>query len=150
MACGILFLNQGWYDLRWPQPAVTCRGASVLQPETEAGSQQWEHQILATWPAVSDKALVLWFWGKEFPQRQKVMKQVKYLLGGKRVPYVWIDTRADSEWESLNLALVAVLITFMRHFFWVSFGQLFWLAWFRVCIWYISRSPSHVCVCILR
>ena len=31
------------------------------------------------------------------------MKQVKCLLGGKRVQYVWIDTRADSEGASQEL-----------------------------------------------
>ena len=39
----------------------------------------------------------LWFYRKGFPQRQKVVKQVKCLLGGKSVQYVWIDTLADSE-----------------------------------------------------
>ena len=57
---------------------------------------------------------------------------------------MWIDTRADSEGESLSRAVVAVSITFMGHFFWVPFGQSFWFAWFTVHIWYISRF-SHVC-----
>ena len=34
------------------------------------------------------------------------------------------------ERESLSRLLVAVYITFMGHFFWVSFGQSFHLAWF--------------------
>ena len=45
---------------------------------------------------------------------------------------MWIDTRADSEGESLSRAVVAVSITFMGHFFRVSFGQSFQLAWFTV------------------
>ena len=40
--------------------------------------------------------------------------------------------------------LMAVWITFMGHFFWVFFGQAFWLAWFTVHICYISGS-SHMC-----
>ena len=40
--------------------------------------------------------------------------------------------------------LVAVQITFMGHFFWVSFGQSSCSAWFWVCIQCISGS-SHVC-----
>ena len=32
----------------------------------------------------SDKALALWLCRKEFPQRQKVVKQVNSLLGGKK------------------------------------------------------------------
>ena len=44
-----------------------------------------------------------WLFGfaeKEFPQGQKVVKQVNYLLGGKE--HVWVDTRADSEEESCH------------------------------------------------
>ena len=39
-------------------------------PEIEVRSQQWEHQILATRPVVSDKSWNLWFYRKGFPQRQ--------------------------------------------------------------------------------
>ena len=45
--------------------------------------------------------------------------------------------------ESLSRTLVAVCITFMRHFFQVSSDQSFWFAWFTVHIWCISE-PSHV------
>ena len=37
----------------------------------------------------------------------------------------------------------------MGNFFWVSFGQSFWFAWFSVHIWFISES-SHGCVPISR
>ena len=37
---------------------------------------------------------------------------------------MWINTWADSEGESLSCALLAVWITYMGHFFQVSFGQL--------------------------
>ena len=57
---------------------------------------------------------------------------------------VWIDTRSDSRREPLSGALLTVWTTFMGHFFWVSFGQSFWFAWFRVHIWYTSGS-SQVC-----
>ena len=36
---------------------------------------------------VDDGALTLRLCRNEFPQRQKVVKQVKYLLGGKKSPY---------------------------------------------------------------
>ena len=39
---------------------------------------------------------------------KEVVKQMKYLLGGKRVQYLWIDTWADSKGESLSCALMAV------------------------------------------
>ena len=60
------------------------------RPEIEVRSQQRERQILATRPAVSDKALASWLCRKELPQRQKVVKQVKCLLGVERVQYVQI------------------------------------------------------------
>jgi len=78
----------------------------------------------------------------EFPQRQKAVKQVKYLLG-RRVEYMWTDTQAGSE----SSAFVAVHITYLKHFFWVfwvSSGQSFVFAWFRDNAWFISGS-SHVC-----
>ena len=48
------------------------------QPEIEAMLQQWEHRILATRPMVSDKAVAFDIAEKEFPWRQKVMKQHVY------------------------------------------------------------------------
>ena len=54
------------------------------------------------------RALVLQLCRKEFPQRQKVVrKQVEYLLGGKRVQYLRIETQADSG-RVPELALVVV------------------------------------------
>ena len=53
-------------------------------PENESRSHQREHCILATRPMVSDKAPGLQLCGKEFPQWQKVVNQVKCLLGGKK------------------------------------------------------------------
>ena len=71
--------------------------------------------MLASNPVVSDKALALWLCRKEFPQRQKVVKQIKYLLRGgknkKYIWYMWIDTGVDS--ESLSHTLVAMGITFI-------------------------------------
>ena len=53
------------------------------------------------------RALALWLCRKEFPQRWKVVKQVKYLLRGENVWYMWIDTWANSERQSLSHTLVA-------------------------------------------
>ena len=113
------------------------------QPEGEVGPWQWECWILATRPVASDKALVLWLCGKELPQRQKVVKQVKCLLGGRSV--VHVDGCRQTHGESHSL--VVFKITYMGHFFQVSFGQSFWFAWFWALIWFVSGS-SRVCMCV--
>ena len=51
---------------------------------------QWS--VTRTWP--------YGFAEKEFPQRWKVVKQVKCSLGEKRIQYVWIGTWPGSERES--------------------------------------------------
>ena len=56
-------------------------------------------------PVVSDKGPELWLYRKEFPQRQKVVMQVKCLLGEKGVQYMWIGTWSDSGGGSLSLTL---------------------------------------------
>ena len=56
--------------------------------------------------------------------------ETKYLSRGgkkKRVQFVQIDTRVNSEKVSLSQALMVVRIIFMQHFFQVSFGQSFHL-----------------------
>ena len=85
------------------------------------------------------RALALPLCRKKFPQRWEVVKQVKYLLGQK-VQHMWIDILADSEGESLSCAHMAVWITYMEHFFQVSFDHSLWFAWCAVHIWYISVS----------
>ena len=57
---------------------------------------------------VSDQGVALGLCRKEFPQRWKVVKQVKYLLEGKRAKYMWRDTRGGLLRVSLSQALVAV------------------------------------------
>ena len=54
------------------------------------------------------RALALRVCRKEFPQRQKVVMQVKGLLGEKGVQYMWIGTWSNSGGGSLSCALVAV------------------------------------------
>ena len=53
------------------------------------------------------RALAIWLCRKEFPQRWKVVKQVKYLLGGE-YSACGIDTQADPEGESLSGTFMAV------------------------------------------
>ena len=51
----------------------------------------------------TDSGSGLQLFRKEFPQRQKVVKQVKYSLRGKEyIQYMWIDTWADSQGEFLS------------------------------------------------
>ena len=56
-------------DFQWPWPSAAWSRVSVIGIEVE--SEQWEHQILTTWPVVSNKALALWLCRKEFPQDGK-------------------------------------------------------------------------------
>ena len=67
---------------RRPNLLILISGASACssvdgglgsQPETEAGSRQWKHQIPATRPRAGDKALPSAL-QKEFPQRRKAVK----------------------------------------------------------------------------
>ena len=66
-------------DLRWPQPAMTWSGAWVPSWGLKLGCGGWKYQILATRPMVSDKRPGLQLRRTEFPQRKRVVKQVKYL-----------------------------------------------------------------------
>ena len=87
----------------WPRVASACSGLKLglcSRPVTEVGSRQWEPRIVATRPAASDIPWPYGFAEKEFPQRRKVVKQGKYLLGEKEARYVRIDTQAGSERES--------------------------------------------------
>ena len=64
----------------WSQVASACSGWKQgfgSWSVTEVRSWQWEHRILATRPVVSDKALAPWLCRNEFPQRWKVVKQVR-------------------------------------------------------------------------
>ena len=126
-----------WY---WSWVASTCSSLKQgfgSRPETEVGLQRWEYRNLATRPAVSDKPLALRLCRKEFPQRWKVVKQVKYLLGGKRVQYVWIDTREDSERESwacgiLNHLHGAFLLGFLWPVILICLVQSLYLVYLRI------------------
>ena len=87
-----------WIDLQWLE-------AGFGFPAREwAGSWWWKHQVLAVRPVVSDKDSELRLYRKEFPQRQKVVMQVKCLLGGKGVQYMWIGTWSDPGGGSLSHA----------------------------------------------
>ena len=69
------------FDPEWPQPAAAWRRASVPSQRLRSGlsgESTTEHPWSGTrlWPFS--------FAEKEFPQRRKVVKQVKYLLEGKK------------------------------------------------------------------
>ena len=115
----------------WSQVASACSNLKEgfgSWPEIEVRPQRWKHQILTTKLVVSDKAPVLQLCRKELPQRWKVVKQV--FIRRKRV-HMRRHMDRLRETESLRRTLVVVWITFMGHFFQVSFGQSFWFAWFR-------------------
>ena len=64
------------------------------------GYENTESYPLGQWSVKSPWSFA--FAEKEFPQRQKVVKQVKYLLGEKKVQYMEGDTQATSEGELLS------------------------------------------------
>ena len=84
------------YDLGWPRPAVAGIPSQWLRPGCV--SESTKSQSLDQWSVT--RALALRLCRKEFPQRWKVVEQVKCLLRGKIVQYMWIDTRAVSGRES--------------------------------------------------
>ena len=95
-------------------------------------------------PVVSDKALAHWLCTNEFPQRQKVVKQVKCLLGGKRVRVnrlTWAGL--EREFRSccgLNDLFRTSLPGFLRPIILVCLVVSLYLV-------YLGSSP--VCACLL-
>ena len=85
------------------------------RPDTEVKLQQWEHQILATRPLVSDNALALQLCREESPQRREVVKQAKYTLGGKEESSMCGQTQGQAQRKSRTV--MGVYITCMGHFF---------------------------------
>ena len=73
---------QGQSYLGWPWPAAAWSRASVLSQKLRSGhiNESIESSQLDQWSVTR-----LWTFScaEEFPQRQKTMKQVQYLLGGK-------------------------------------------------------------------
>ena len=76
-----IFTNSN--DLEWPRPAMAQRGAWVPNQKLKPGrnGKSTRSQPLDQWSVT--RALTLQLCRKEFPQRQKTVKQVKYLLRGK-------------------------------------------------------------------
>ena len=63
-------------------------------PNIKVRFRWWGH--LATSPVVSDTALTHQLCRRDFPQRLKVLKQVKCLLEWKEYSYLWTGTEAES------------------------------------------------------
>ena len=108
----------------WSQVALVCSSLKQVfgfQPETEAGSWQWEQQILGTRPVVRDQALALQLCSKEFPQRHKVVKQVKCLFRGKE----YSTCGETHRWAQrvLESHPCGTYITFVEHFFQFSLAS---------------------------
>ena len=87
--------------------ASVCNGLGLdLDFQPDVG---WIAAVKAPDPSHLDqwsvtRALALWLWRKEFPQRWKVVKQVKYLLGGEEYSTCGIDTQG----KSLSCTFMAV------------------------------------------
>ena len=104
----------------WDMEAMALISGGLKQafgsrPDMEVKLQQWEHQILATRPLVSDNALALQLCREEFPQRREVMKQAKYTLGGKEESSMCGQTQGQAQRKSRTV--MGVYITCMGHFF---------------------------------
>ena len=65
-------------------------------------------------------------------------------MGLHGVRYDWSDLAAAADTLRESPTLLVVWITFMGHFFWVSFDWSSWFAWFWVCVWYPSGSSTWV------
>ena len=86
---GLVKTNQplGLTDLGWSQMISTYSNLKLgfsSQPETEDRLRQWEHQILATRPVVSDQALTLVL-RKRIPTKTESTEASKVFIGRKRV-----------------------------------------------------------------
>ena len=81
---------------------------SQLEIEARHGNESTRSKPLD--PVVSDKGPSPQLFRKELPQRGKVVKRVKCLLGRKGVQYMWTDTWADSERESSLSRRVLVVV----------------------------------------
>ena len=71
-------------DLQWPRPSVAWSGAWVPSWRLRLGHGNESTRSQPLDPVVSDKGPGLQLCRKEFPQRGKVVKQVKCLLGEKK------------------------------------------------------------------
>ena len=84
----------------WSWVTSACNGLERClgsQSKTEAESWWWEHQVPGTRPVVSDKGAGPLALQKRSAIGWKVVKEVKYLLKGKRVQYVQIDRQTQRE-----------------------------------------------------
>ena len=135
----------------WSQGVSACNGLEQglgSQPETGSGLQWWKHQILATGPMVSDKGPGPSTLQKRISTKMESREASKVFIRRKKSTVCVTDRHTSGLRgrvpELLSHALMAVWITFMGHFFQLSFGQSFWFVWFTAHIWYISGS-SHAC-----
>ena len=103
------------FDLRWPW-AATAWGCSWVPRQIlrlSHGGESTRSQLLEQWSVT--RVLALWLCRKEFPQRQKVMKQVKCLLGGNNGT-VYVARHTDGLRDIVVESHPPVVwITFMKH-----------------------------------
>ena len=116
--CSQKLISKGWCGSPpwvWYQVALACNGLEWglgSQPEIEAASQQWKHQILATTQVVSDKGLGPSAMQKRIPTKIESSEASRiFIKRKKRVQYMWIDTEAGLEREWLSHVLMAVWTT---------------------------------------
>ena len=95
------------YDLGWPWPAMAWSGVWVPSQRLGVGdgSESSKSQPLDRWSVTNGPGpSALW---KNIPTKTESSAASK-VIRGKRVRYLWIGTRADSDRESLSHFLVAL------------------------------------------
>ena len=122
-------------DLSWPQPAAA-RGGASAPARDEVGLQQSERCIVAARPSVSERPSPF-----GFAEENSHKESGEQVFIRRKMCTVHVDRHAGGLRESRPRDSLSDV---MGRFLQVSPGQSFWLAWFRVRIWYVSRS-SHMC-----
>ena len=119
-------------------------------PNIKVRFRLWGH--LATSPVVSDMALTHQLCRKEFPQRLKILKQIKCLLGWKENSYLWTGTEAGSKTESrfcggLNHSYGAFLPGFLWPIILICLVQSLYLVYLRnlpcMCTHVLTKMDSN-------
>ena len=128
----------------WPWVASACYGLELGFPARNWGcvAAVWapnpNHQTTGQWQGPGSLGLQ-----KRIPTKIENRETNKNIYSEEKKSTACVDRQMgelrDSVWIA-ELQPFVVWITFMGHFFWVSFGQSFWFAWFTIHIWYISGS----------
>ena len=131
---------------------------SVLGVHWKEWGGSWHSNMLATWCEELTHWKRSWCWeGLGTGREADNSRWDGWMASLTQWTWVWVNSGSwwwtgrlaccgswgckeldTTEW--LSHTLLAVCVNCMGYFFWVSFGQLFWFAWFTCHVWYISGS----------